>query len=88
MKIDNTRSIRLDNWGTANSVFGVIFIIVGLFAASLDETWGTGLAVAGLGLLVYAPLLKGFAVLVENAEWELAEKMEAERKAREAEKEE
>jgi hypothetical protein len=54
---------------------------VGLFAASLDATWGAGLAASGLALLVYAPLLKGFAVLVRNAE----DQIEAREKARQEE---
>ena len=49
-------------------MLGILSIAIGLFAASLDATWGAGLAAAGLGLLVYAPLLNGFAILVRNAE--------------------
>ena len=62
------QSERIDTWGTVCTVLGIISIVVGLLAASLDATWGAGLAASGLAMLVYAPLLKGFAVLVRNAE--------------------
>ena len=75
------QSERLDTWGTACTVLGIISIAVGLFAASLGATWGAGLAASGLALLVYAPLLKGFAVLVRNAE----DQIEAREKARQEE---
>lgn len=79
------QSERLDTWGTACTVIGIISIVVGLLAASLDATWGTGLAASGMALLVYAPLLKGFAVLVRDAE----DRIDARERAKEqAQKEE
>jgi hypothetical protein len=75
------QSKRLSGWGNASSALGVIAIIVGIFAAFLDAPWGGGLAAAGLGLLVYAPLLNGFAVIVQNAE----DQIEAREKAQKEE---
>ena len=65
------QSKRINDWGNANTVLGILAIVIGLFAASLDAAWGGGLAAAGLALLVYAPLLNGFAILVRNAEEEI-----------------
>jgi hypothetical protein len=68
------QSKRINDWGNASTVLGILSIAIGLFAASLDATWGAGLAAAGLGLLVYAPLLNGFAILVKNAEDQIEER--------------
>jgi hypothetical protein len=75
------QSKRLSEWGNASSALGVLAIVIGLLAAFLDAAWGVGLAVAGLGLLVYSPLLNGFAVIVQNAE----DQIEAREKAQKEE---
>ena len=68
------QSNRLFNWGNNCSAIGIIAIIVGILAAKLDATWGLGLAAAGLGLIVYGPLLRGLAILVRNAEEEIEDR--------------
>lgn len=79
------QSKRIYDWGSACTVLGIIAIVVGLLAASLDAGWGTGLTAAGLGLLVYGPLLNGFAVLVQNAEEQIEDRQKAKDKAQEEE---
>jgi hypothetical protein len=74
-------SKRINDWGNASTVLGILSIAIGLFAAFLDADWGAGLAAAGLGLLVYAPLLNGFSILVRNAE----DQIEAREKAKQEE---
>ena len=49
-------------------MFGVVFVLVGFIAWTLDADFAPGLMAMGCGLIVLAPILKGFSILVKNAE--------------------
>ena len=68
------RSERIRAWGTFYLILGIVCLLIGLIAVFGGDTWGLGLAITGIGLFVLSTLLKGMAVLVENAEGAIIER--------------
>ena len=82
MKIQST---RIESWGNTCTVLGIIGLVVGVIAAFFGAAWGIGLSMLGFGLIIYAPILDGLAVLVRDAE----DRIDARERAKEqAQKEE
>ena len=73
MITNHDRSSALHTWSVICVVVAIISLLLGLYCLAFDEPFTTLFLGGGIGLLIFAPILNGLAVLVEDAEVRLIE---------------
>ncbi len=74
-KKSNNKSKSLRSWGAIFMVIGTIVIFMGIIAAVASAIKdGIAIAAVGLGVVAVASIIDGLAVLVQNAEEQIAER--------------
>lgn len=72
MILNHDRSKALHTWGVICTIVAIILIVVGFGLSVFEEDFS--LLGAGVCLLIFAPILNGLSVLVEDAEVRLIER--------------
>jgi multisubunit Na+/H+ antiporter MnhG subunit len=68
MILNHDRSSALHAWGVICTILGVILLLLGVFFLVFEWEGVGSVLLTGIGLLVFAPILKGLSVIVEDAE--------------------
>ena len=66
-------SNKLSTWSGISGFLGIIFLVVAFFMFVFDSASCVDFFISGAGFLILSPVLKGFSIIVLNAERQIEE---------------